>query len=509
MLNTCISRLALVFMALAAPFGAAAAEPRALRVVSPWEISDLEPLETGYVMRRLGVGETLVEVEADGRLVGGVAESWTTDADRMTWRFKIRPGMRFHDGAPVTPAAVINSLQKVRAGAESLQALPIAGLSVDGDHVVIRTERPFGPLASYLTDYAGIILSPSAYGPDGKVRAMIATGYYKVVRIDGQKQMELEAFAEYWGRKPSIAKVHYVAAPQGETRAAMAEAGEADLVFTLLPQAAQRIDRSGRATIASMTIPRARVLTFDSASPFFDDRRVRQAISLAIDRAGVAAAILRHPASNPDQLLPPVLAEWRQTGLTPLRQDVAAAKALLGAAGWTPGSGGLLEKQGKTFQVSMLVPSNRPEFPVIASALQAQLKEVGIGVDLKIAPSSQLPQAIRDGTLQIGFLSRTYVNVPDPIGTIIPDFTQDRSVWGAMNWRNDAVRRLAAAYTESFDPAAQAAMRREIITIIHDEAPVIPVSWTEHTVAVSKALADVEIDPYEQRYLLNRLRWAN
>ena len=129
-------------------------------------------------------------------------------------------------------------------------------------------------------------------------------------------------------------------------------------------------------------------------------------------------------------------------------------------------------------------------------------------MDLKIAPSSQLPQAIRDGSLQIGFLSRTYVNVPDPIGTILPDFTLDRSVWGSMNWRNDRVRALAAAYTQSFDSIAKAAMRREIMTIIQDEAPVIPVSWTENLVAASNAVTDVTLDPYEQRYHLNRLRWA-
>lgn len=498
---------AFLLLLLAAAPGVA--QDRALTVVSPWEISDLEPLETGYVFRRMGVGETLVEVEPDGRLSPGLAESWSTDPDRLTWRFKIRSGARFHDGAPVTPDAVANSLRKVRAGAESLQALPIESMRVEGDQLVIQTARPFAPLASYLTDYAGIILSPNAYGPDGKVKALIGTGPYQVQRIDGQKQMDLTAFPDYWGQKASITKLRYIAAVQGETRAALAESGEAGLTFTLLPQAAQRIERSGRAKIASVTLPRARVINFNCDLPFFSDARVRRAVGLAIDRAGIASAVLRHPGSHPDQLLPAVLTEWRRPGLSPLRQDVAAAKALLAEAGWRPGPSGLLEKQGVVFQVSMLLPSNRPEFPVIGSVLQAQLKEVGIGVELKIAPSSQMPQAIRDGSLQMGFLSRTYVNVPDPIGTIIPDFTQERSVWGAMNWRNEPIRRLAAAYVESFDPPAQAAMRAEIMAILDEEAPVVPVAWTEHLVAVSPALADVVIDPFEQRYLLNRLRWAN
>ena len=483
------------------------AQERVLHVVSPWEITDLEPAETGYVFRRLGVAETLVEVEPDGQLVGGVAESWSNDSDRLTWRFKIRPGMRFHDGMPVTAAAVVNSLHKVREAGESLQALPIASMTAEGDHVILRTTRPFAPLPAYLTDYAGIILSPNAYGRDGKVKAMIATGYYRVTRIDGQKQAELEAFPDYWGRKPLIAKARYSAASLGETRAALAESGNADVTFTLLPQAAQRIDRSGVARIMTLTIPRTRVLNFDCASPFFADLRVRQAISLAIDRPGIAASLLRHPASAATQLLPPTLTGWHQPDLSPMRQDIQASKALLAEAGWQAGPGGILEKQGVAFKVVMQVPSNRPEFPVIASALQAQLKAVGIAVELKIGASSEIPQMIRDGTLQIGFLSRTYVNVPDPIATLIPDFTQDKSVWGSVNWRNDRVRQLARAYTESFEPSAQTAIQRDLMTILHHEMPVIPVAWTEHTVAVSTAVTGLVIDPYELRYFLNRVGW--
>ena len=143
------------------------AEDRVLQVVSPWEVSSLDPTDTGYIAERLGVAEPLTGVEPDGRIVGRVAESWTVSEDQLTWRFRIRPGLRFHDGSPVTAASAVASFERGRPNAETLQTLPIASVSADGDAVVIRTTTPFAPLPSFLTDWGGIILAPSSYGRDG------------------------------------------------------------------------------------------------------------------------------------------------------------------------------------------------------------------------------------------------------------------------------------------------------------------------------------------------------
>lgn len=75
-------------------------QERPLRVVSPWAFETADPLEKGYVLNRLGIGETLVGVAPDGALVGRLAESWAVDADRLTWRIRLRRA-RFHDGSPV------------------------------------------------------------------------------------------------------------------------------------------------------------------------------------------------------------------------------------------------------------------------------------------------------------------------------------------------------------------------------------------------------------------------
>lgn len=480
-----------------------------LRVVAPWEYTSDDPADTGYIHTRTGVGETLVGVRPDGTLVGQVAERWAVDPDRLTWRFRIRSGAAFHDGTPVTPEAVAASLGRSFVG-ESLSTVPLTGVEVEGGDVVIRTKTPFAPLPAFLVDYAGIILAPAAFGLDGKVRAIIATGPYRLLKAEGSTVLDLERFDGYWGTKAAIGLVRYTAVPNGDTRGNIAVAGDADLVFTVAPQAVPRINAAGQMNVQSLTIPRLRVIAFNLGLPQFADVRVRRAVSLGIDRAGIAAGILRHPASAATQLLPPVLAGWHNPVLSPLRTDPAAARSLLDEAGWVPGSDGTRVKNGVRLTARMLVPANRPELPVMATAIQAQLRTIGMDVTIEATQPSAIPDRVRDGTMQMTLIARTYVNVPDPIATIIPDFTRGRgSVWGTLNWPGaDRMRVLTDEYVACFDDGRRAVLRREITALIHEELPVVPVSWFEHTVAVSSRVRGVVVDPFETRYNLDRVTWA-
>lgn len=495
----------LAFLALAGP---AAADERILHVAAPWQVTSLDPADTGYIAARMGIAETIVGVEPDGTLVGLVAAGWSLDDDRLAWRFPLRAGLRFHDGTPVTPADLIAAVERARAAGETMRAVPIAAMSAEGNTLVLRTTTPFSPLPAFLTDYAAIVLAPAATGADGKVAAWTGTGPYRVTAIDGDRTIDVAA-ADRGAPLPAIRRARYHAVPQGETRAAMIEAGDVHVAYTLLPAAVPRINAGGRARVQGSTIPRVRIMPLNVGLPVFADVRVRQAISLGIDRAGIAAAILRHPASAATQMLPPILADWHNPALPPYGRDVAKARALLAEAGWKPGEGGVLHKDGVPFRFTLLVLANRPELPPMAAAMQAQLREIGIDMQIRTGPGSIVPQAHRDGTFQAGLVSRTYVNVPDPIGTILPDFTREATIWSQSGWVNAEIRALVPEYLASFDEPRRAALRRRIAGILHAELPVIPVAWFEHTVAVSQRLRPVPVDPYEQRYLIERMAWAD
>lgn len=486
--------------------GIAAAKP--LNVVGPWEIAGIDPAQSGYVFSRMQVAETLVSVDADGKQTAGLAASWSASEDGLTWRFRLREAARFHDGSPVTAAIVADTLRKVHGGAGVFSQVPVAGIEPDGHDVVIRLSKPFAALPAYLVNFTTIILAPSSFGPSGKVERIVGSGPYRVKSLTPPLSMQLEAAGEWSGAKPGIDEVSYQAVGQGETRALMAESGEADLVFSMLPVSVERLKRNPNLDVRIATIPRTRMLKVNAASPLFSDVRVRRAISAALDREGITRVILRNADLAATQLFPKALVGWNDPELPPLKRDLAAAKALLAEAGWTPGADGILQKNGKPFSFTLLTYASWPELPPIATAIQAQLKQVGIDAKVSVGNSSEIPARHKDGTLEMGLVSRLYSIVPDAIGTLRDDYKPGGSDWGATGWANDELNGLVEQMAQTSDPVARAPMQKRAIAILQSELPSIPVTWSELAIVANKRVTGLRIDPLEVNYGLAAIRWA-
>ena len=216
--------------------------------------------------------------------------------DGLTWRFALRANAVFHDGAPVTAAAAAASLNKAAKGAGVLNQAPMTAIEADGEKdVIIRLSRPFASLPAFLANYSAIVLAPRSYDDKGAVKEIIGSGAYRVASLTPPLRLELQRFDRWWGGRAAISGASYLAVGQGETRALMAESGEADVVFSILPVSVERLKRSPRLEVRQVAIPRTRMSKLNVGSPFFDDIRERRALSLALDRAGMARVILRNP----------------------------------------------------------------------------------------------------------------------------------------------------------------------------------------------------------------------
>ncbi|MFC3028088.1 MULTISPECIES: ABC transporter substrate-binding protein [Roseomonadaceae] len=504
-----IRRTALSLFALALWPGMTLAQ-QPLRVVAPFHVDSLEPSRDGFNFTRMGVAETLVGADDGGLPVPQLASGWTLSEDRLTWRMTLRAGAVFHDGTPVTAEAVAASLLRARAQPGPLANAPLTSIAADGPGVVeLRTSTPFTPLLAFLAESSSQILAPASWDEAGAVRRLIATGPYRLAGFQPPFRFEVERF-EGWngGPPPAIARAVYESVARGETRALMAESGRADLVFTLDPAGTDRLRRSPRVEVRVMPIPRTQTLKLNAGLPFFADVRARQAVSLAIDREGIARGILRSPAAAATQLFPPTLAEWHVPGLASLRRDPAEARRLLAEAGWTPGAGGILAREGRPFRFTLRTFSTRPELPVVAASIQESLREVGIDMQVAVVVSSEIPAGHRDGTLEAGLMARNFSLVPDPIGTLLADFGPRGGDWGAMGWNSPELIEILAALGRSTDPAERAALRGRASTILQAELPVIPVVWYDHRVAISRRLANVSVDPLELSYRIETIRWA-
>ena len=502
-----VRAVAFLTIALLAPATLAQAP---LRVVAPFEVHSIEPSRTGFVFTRMGVSETLLGADDGGLPVAALATAWTVSDDRLTWRLTLREGATFHDGTPVTAEAVVAALRRARSQPGPLADTPLTDMAApDPRTVELRTSAPFTPLLAFLAESSTQILAPSSLEEGGAVRRVIGSGPYRVTTLQPPLRFEVVRH-DAWngGPRPAIAAASFQAVPRPETRALMAESGGADLVFTLDPAGTDRLRRSPRVEVQVIPIPRTQTLKLNANLPLFADATVRRAVSLALDREGITRAILRAPDTAATQLFPPTLAEWHVPSLPPLRRDVAEARRLLAAAGWTAGPGGVLAREGRPFRVTLRTFSTRPELPPVAAAIQENLREVGIATEVAVVNASEIPGGHRDGTLEMGLFARNFSLIPDPIGTLLSDFGPRGGDWGAMGWSSPELIETLAALGRTTDPTARAALRGRAAAILQEALPVIPVAWYDHRVAVSRRLRDVSVDPLELSYRIERMRWA-
>jgi peptide/nickel transport system substrate-binding protein len=496
--------LSLLFFSVVPSF---AAPGGAVNVVAPFEITGLDPAKSGDIFLRMGIVETLVEADKAGNPVAALAKSWTVSDDGKVWRFALQSGVKFQDETVMTADAVAASLNIARGKPGLLAKAPIETIAADGaDTVVITLSKPFVPLLAFLAESRAQILAPASY--EGKeVKAIIGTGPFDLTRIQPPQSLSVERFAHYWGAKPSIEKATFLSVSRPETRALMAESGDADYVFNLDPASRTRLAKSKKVNLLSVSIPRSVLLKVNAGHEFLNTVKAREALSAAIDREGLAVAILRYPAAA-TQLFPPSLASWHNDALPPLSYDPEKAKQLLAELGWTMQSDGVLVKDGKPFKLTLTTYPDRPELPLIAAVLQQQFKDIGIQVTINSTNSSEIPAKHQDGTLELALMARNFALVPDPIGTMLSDYGRGGGDWGAMNWSNPEFENALDALTHVADPNTSKPLRLKAVEAIQTDLPVIPVAWYQQTIAVSPKLEGATIDPFERSFGLDKMRWA-
>ena len=482
---------------------------RLLRIVGPWEFAGLDPTQdAGLIFQHLQITENLVTIDRAGQLQPSLAERWTVSDDGLVWRFTMRRNVVFHDGTPLTAEIAALNIRRAHAGAGVLARAPIAGIAAEQNDVVIRLERPFATLPAFLVNYSTAILSPASFDGEGRVTRVIATGAFRATDIAPPFRVDLERFEHWWNGRAGVPKATYLSVGRGETRALMALSGRADLTISVLPVFVDRLRRSPDLNLDIVSIPRTRILKLNVADPKFADLRVRQAISLAIDRKAIATALFRTPSLAADQLLPPSIEGWHVADMPLLHHDPNAARELLREAGWSPGADGILQRDGERFSMQILTYFNWPELPPLGTAVQAQLREVGIEASVSVGNSSDIVVRHRDGSLSSGLASRNYAFSPDPLAALLQDFARNGGEWGATGWSDAELLDLVDRMSAESDPVRRRPLQERAVRILQRELPVIPVIWSDLAVVANKRITGVHADPFEINFHLADIRWA-
>ena len=342
--------------------------------------------------------ETLVTRANDGTLQPGLATEWGIHPDDPTvWVFKLRQGVKFHDGADLTAEDVVFSVERVRAESSDFKGLHsvVTGAEAVDDHTVhIKTSGPAPLYIQNLTNFfivdkgwaeANNAVTPQDFKAGEEkftVRNTNGTGPYVLVSRDPEVRTVLAANPNHWAPTPAVTEIVYTPIKEAATRVAALLSGEVDFVQDVPVQDIARLQATPGSTVTTGAENRTIFFAYDMGSEKlrtastgdnpFRKPEVREALALALDRDAIRQVVMRGQSVPGAQNAPPFVNGWRAELDAYGPPDYDRAKALLAAAGYPNG-----------FTVDLNCPNDRYlNDEAICQAYVGMLGRIGIRANL-------------------------------------------------------------------------------------------------------------------------------
>ena len=335
--------------------------------------SSLDPHKTVKAGTRevmFNVFEGLLKPDASGNLNPAVAESYTVSDDHLLYTFKLRSGVKFHNGQDVTPEDVIWSYQRCAEpdSADIIQVAAFAGVEMyaEGDDTVcFQLQEPNNEFASYLTT----AVLPKDYTEQDT--QPVGTGPFKFVSRTAQESVVLERFDDYWGEKPELTKVTYKIIENADSILLSLQSGAVDVFAHLTTTQIAQLGDGFHVEEGTMNLVQA--LYLNNAEKPFDDVRVRQALSYAVDRQQILDLAFDGYGTLLGSSMYPAFSKYFDDSLTDYyTYNTEKAKELLTEAGYPNG-----------FDMTITVPCNSQPHIDTAQVIVEQLKAGGINATIQ------------------------------------------------------------------------------------------------------------------------------
>jgi peptide/nickel transport system substrate-binding protein len=356
----------------------AAAKKTTLVVSQTSDASILDPQKQGKMPDMnilINIFDTLVTRDAKGNLAPSLATEWKA-IDNVTWQFKLRKGVKFHNGEEFDAEAVKFSIDRLL---DPKTASPIAELRnvkkaviVDKYTVNIVTNAPDPILPNKTVLFGGVVLPPKYVREKGDAyiaKHPVGTGPYKFVSWQKDNQVVLEANKSYWRGAPQFEKLIFKTIPSMADTVAALKAGEVDFTTGMTADAALSLANGSNVKVMSAPWIRTFYISLNTTVKPLNDVRVRQALNYAVNVPAIIKNILGGRAKRVATIVPSQNFGY-DPAVTPYKYNPAKAKKLLAAAGYPKGF-------SVTFDADNL-------FLTEIQAIAAQLEAVGVKVNLNV-----------------------------------------------------------------------------------------------------------------------------
>lgn len=333
--------------------------------------------------------EGLVRMTPEYEVVPALATKWEFEAPN-TWRFTLREGVEFHDGTPFTAEAVKYSFDRIARTGGGTPGFEEGGTEVIDDYTVEVTPRfENRRLVEQLVHPNYSIIAPGSNPGDEPV----GTGPFKFVSYSPKEELVVERNDDYWDETPTLEKITFRFIPEPNARRLALEADEVDLIVDPPRESVADLESKGfvidQSEVGAYEAMYAKITDAGGYDSLLQDPAVRHAVGYAIDREALVQGVFEGLAAPEQTMVPSRLLGEHADQIEGHPYDPDQAREILEDAGWTEGSDGIREKDGEQLQLLLIngFPSAQahgavPEF------IQAQLEEVGIGVEIVRTPDA-------------------------------------------------------------------------------------------------------------------------
>ena len=467
------------------------------RTLDPARTRDVESIQ---VERTLFEG--LVRLKDGGLDVEPcLAESWATGPGQREWTFRLRPGVRFHDGTACNAAAVAFSLQRLMAppaagsaGRKEDRPMPLADVTaveaLDELTVRITLQEPHAGFLQGLTLPQLAVVSPAAVAERGKdfARHPVGTGPFVFAGWTPDGTVTVRANPRYWGAAPRLGEVVFRPVANDAQRFHDFVAGNLDAIAGVPPADAARVSRMGDARLYALPGLAVSYLAMNTARPPLDRPEVRRAVNHAVNTQALVRLIYQGQAEPARGILPPGAPGYAPQ-LEGYPYDPARARQILAEAGL-----------GKGVQLTLwTMNAPRPYLPnpvKVAEAIKGNLEAVGLSVRVVSMDFPTLLRSLPSQDYDL-CLAGWVMDTPDPDDFLSSAFGGRPGYGGynLSNWRDDRVLGLLDQARRQTAPDLRAGLYVRLQEIVHEQAVWVSLAYPRMLMAVRSRVQGLVLQP--------------
>ncbi len=479
--------------------GAAGATIRVATTVPAAAIDPITVADGGGLLMLQQVGDFLCISGADLRLRPALATSWKPNTDGSVWTFALRKGVKFHNGKGMTADDVVASIDRLADPKNSSNALSaFAGVlskgatkKVDDYTVEFHLDAPNGNFPYYISsdNYNAIIL-PADYAGDFE-KNFVATGPFKLDKYTPKVGASFVRNDDYWGEKALPARTEFTFFADMEPQVLALQGHQVDIISQLPVIQGIALLNDPNVTILSIkSSAHTQVHMRNDMAPF-NDKRVRRAVALCLDRKKIIKGLFRDRADigNDSPFAPVFPSTDKSVGQR--ARDIAQAKQLLADAGHPDG-----------FTIK-LTTEKYLEIPEYCQVIQQQVRDAGITIDLNVeSQDAYYGKAVfgQSDWLDSIFGATDYGHRGVPNVLLAAPLKSD-GTWNSAHFKNKDYDTLVGQYIAALDLQSQRSAASNIQKLLLDESPVLWTYFYDFLTATTKKVAGAQATAMGQLFL--------